>query len=100
MQSKFKRWLICKLGGRVGPCISCRKYAELVSQITRTAETLQAIYVLNDFQDLEPADIQYFIAKIAIANEIAQHLKDSGYIKYEADDEGILRGSLMVVKQI
>lgn len=99
MWTKFKRWLIRKLGGYVSPCIKCQEYTELLIQITRPVETIQALYALNDFKPLGSDDIQYFIAKISIANEIAQRLKDNGYIKYEVDDEGVLRGSLTVVKQ-
>lgn len=34
------------------------------------------------------------------ANEIAQRLKDGGYIKYETGSDGIVRGSLIVVNPV
>ncbi len=43
---------------------------------------------------------QMNIAKMRIADEIAQALNSEGYIQYEYEDNGILHGTLMVVKPV
>lgn len=99
MWTKFKHWLIRKLGGYVAPCIKCPRYTQTLIKTMRPINTLQAIYCVDVVNNIDP-NIQMGIAKGYIFNEIVTGIKDSDYIKYELGDDRILRGTLMVVKQV
>lgn len=99
MWTKFKHWLIRKLGGYVAPCIKCNEYKNTLIEITRTVETKRCLYIMDD-DDYVSMNTQMDIAKMRIADEFAQTLNDAGYIKYEYGDDRILHGTLMVVKPV
>lgn len=98
MWTKFKRWLIKKLGGYIAPCIKCNEYKNTLIKITRPVETKRCSYIMDDTNYIS-MDTQMGIAKMRIANEFAQALNSEGYIKYEYEDDRILHGTLMVVRQ-
>ena len=99
MWAKFKHWLIRKLDGYVAPCIKCNEYKNTLLEITRPVETKRCLYVMNDASYVS-MNTQMDIAKMRIADEFAQSLNSEGYIKYEYDDDRILRGTLMVVRPV
>mgnify|MGYP004641577573 FL=1 len=100
MWTKFKHWLIRKLGGYVAPCIKCNEYKNTLVRINRPIETKRCVYVMNDASYVS-MNTQMNIAKMRIADEFAQSLNSDGYIKYEYDDaDRILRGTLMVVRPV
>lgn len=100
MWTKFKHWLIIKLGGYVTRCNSCAKYTQTIIQIQRPIEKIeewldmnQYKYMIYDYRNNQP------IAKTDVEQKIFRHLAMGDYIKYEYGDDGILRGTLMVVRQ-
>lgn len=99
MWAKFKRWLIRKLGGYITPCIKCNEYKNKLINIPRPVETKRCLYVMNNVNYV-PMNTQIDIAKMRIADEFAQLLNSEGYIKYKYEDDGILCGTLMVVKPV
>lgn len=94
MQSKFKRWLIRKLGGYTAPCIRCKEYANLLVQVTRPVETFKVAYDMNN---CGCTHIDEF-ARGYIVSEFVQQLNDRNFIKWEKRD-GVLYASLKVVRQ-
>lgn len=101
MWTKFKRWLIKKLGGYVAPCSKCAKYTTTIIQTQRPIEKIEEWFDMNqykymgyDYKNNQP------IAKTNIERNIFRHLAMGDYIKYEYGDDGILRGTLMVVKPV
>lgn len=100
MWTKFKHWLIRKLGGYVAPCIKCNEYKNTLVEITRPVKTKRCSYVMNDDGYIS-MNTQMDIAKMRIADEFTKALNSEGYIKYEYDDNNkILHGTLMVVKPV
>lgn len=99
MWTKFKHWLIRKLGGYIAPCSKCNEYKNTLIEITRPVETKRCSYVMYDANYVS-TNTQMDIAKMRIANEFAQALNSEGYIKYEYKDDETLRGTLMVVKPV
>ena len=101
MWTKFKRWLIRKLGGCVAPCIKCTKYTQTIIQTQKPIEKIEEWidmnrykYMAYDYTNSQP------MAKTDVEQQIFRHLAMGDYIKYEYGDDGILRGTLMVVKQV
>ena len=94
MCTKFKRWLIRKLGGYVAPCVHCKEYANLLVQVTRPVETINVDYDMNTAKCLH---IDEF-ARGYIVSEFVQQLNDRNFIRWEERD-GILYASLKVVRQ-
>lgn len=99
MWTKFKHWLIRKLGGYIAPCIKCNEYKNTLIEITRPIEKKRCLYVMDD-SNYVSMNTQMDIAKMRIADKFAQALNSEGYIKYEYGDDGILRGTLMVVRPV
>ena len=100
MWTKFKHWLIRKLGGYVAPCNNCAKYTQTIIQTQKPIEKIEEWLDMNeykymgyDYKNSQP------IAKTDVERRIFRHLVMGDYIKYEYGDDGILRGTLMVVKQ-
>lgn len=100
MWTKFKRWLIRKLGGHVASCSKCAKYTQTIIQTQKPIEKIEEWFDMNqykyigyDYTNNQP------MAKTAVEQRIFRHLAMGDYIKYEYGDDGILRGTLMVVKQ-
>ncbi len=98
MRTKFKHWLIRKLGGCVAPCIKCNEYKRTLIEITRPVETIRSQYWVDSVRHIDP-EVSMSLAEQYIFDDLMQGLKDGNYIKYELGDDGILRGTLMVVKQ-
>lgn len=103
MWIKFKHWLIRKLGGYVAPCIKCNEYKRTLLQIDRQIVELSGLvnlnylnWVVNDLTKEELIER----GKDDIFETICDFLSDSNNIKYELKDDGFLRGTLMVVKQV
>ena len=101
MWTKFKRWLIKKLGGYVAPCSHCAQYTQTIIQTQKPIEKIEAWFDMNqytymgyDYKNSQP------IAKTDVEQRIFKHLAMGNYIKYEYEDDGILRGTLMVVRQL
>ena len=100
MCNKFKHWLIRKLGGCVAPCVKCNEYNRTIIQTQKPIEKIEAWFDMNqykymgyDYKNSQP------IAKTDVEQRIFRHLAMGDYIKYEYGDDGILRGTLMVVRQ-
>lgn len=101
MWAKFKRWLIRKLGGYVAPCYDCVKYTQTIIQTQKPIEKIEEWLDMNqykymgyDYTNSQP------IAKTDLEQKIFRHLAMGDYIKYEYEDDGILRGTLMVVRLV
>ena len=101
MWTKFKYWLIRKLGGYVAPCNKCNKYQKTLLQVNRHAEKLVGLVDINahSWFDNAPEETRIEIGKSYVIEQMRKLLIDNDYIKYEYEDDGILRGTLMVVKQ-
>ena len=101
MWTKFKHWLIRKLGGYVAPCIKCSEYKRTLLQIDRQIVELSGVVDINDrnlVNDLTKEErIEH--GKDYIFESICDFLSDSNNIKYELKNDGFLRGTLMVVRQ-
>ena len=102
MCTKFKRWLIRKLGGYVAPCIKCNEYKANLVQIDTKPVTLSCLVNLNDPNWLNgmPKEKRIECGKDYIFESICDFLSDSNNIKYELGDDGILRGTLMVMRPV
>ena len=98
MWTKFKRWLIRKLGGHIAPCIKCNEYKRTLIEITRPVEMIRSQYCVDAIRYIDP-QVSIELAKSHIFNDLIEGIKDRNYIKYEYGDDGILRGTLMVVRQ-
>lgn len=101
MWIKFKHWLIRKLGGYVSPCSKCKQYTQTIIQIHRPIEKLEALFDMNiykymgyDYTNNQP------YAKTEVEQKIFRHLAMGDYIKWEYGDDGILCGTLMVVRPV
>lgn len=99
MWTKFKRWLIRKLGGCVVPCIKCNEYKRTLVETTRPVEMIRSQYWVDSIEHIDPR-VSMELAKAHILNDLIEGIKDRNYIKYEYDDDEILRGTLMVVRAV
>lgn len=100
MGTKFKHWLIKKLGGYVAPCIKCNEYKRTLIEITKPVEMIRSQYWINSIEHIDP-QVSMELAKAHIFNDLMEGIKDGNYIKYEYDDaDRILRGTLMVVRPV
>ena len=99
MWTKFKYWLIRKLGGYIAPCIKCNEYKRTLIEITRPVEMIRSQYCVDSIGHIDP-QVSIELAKAHIFNDLMEGIKDRNYIKYEYEDDGILRGTLMVVKPV
>lgn len=99
MWTKFKHWLIRKLGGYIAPCSNCNEYKRTLIEITRPVEMIRSQYWVDSVEHIDP-QVSMELAKAHIFNDLMEGIKDGNYIKYEYDDDEILRGTLMVVKPV
>lgn len=99
MWTKFKHWLIKKLGGHVAPCSECAKYKQTLIKITRPVDTIRSQYWVDSVRHIDP-EVSMALAEQYVFDDLMEGLKDDNCIKYELGDDGFLRGTLMVVKQI
>lgn len=99
MWTKFKYWLIRKLDGCVAPCIKCNEYKRTLIEIARPVEMIRSQYCVDSIEHIDP-QVSIELAKAHIFNDLMEGIKDRNYIKYEYEDDGILRGTLIVVKPI
>ena len=103
MWTKFKHWLIKKLGGYVALCRKCAKYTTTIIQTQKPIEKIEEWLDMNQYKYMGYMGYDYTnnqpIAKTDVERKIFRHLAMGDYIKYEYGDDGILRGTLMVVKQ-
>lgn len=102
MWTKFKHWLIRKLGGCVAPCIKCNEYKRTLFQIDRKIVELSWAVDINDRNWANDLTREERIerGKDYIFKSICDFLSDSNNIKYELKNDGFLRGTLMVVKPV
>lgn len=98
MWTKFKRWLIRKLGGYIAPCIKCNEYKNLLIEVARPVEMIRSQYCVDAIGHIDP-QVSIELAKAHIFNDLMEGIKDGNYIKYEYGDDKILRGTLMVIRQ-
>lgn len=98
MWTKFKRWLIRKLGGYVAPCIKCNEYKNTLIDITRPVETIMAMYRIDDLTWTNRDDA-HDVIKNAIRYDIGSRIMHGEYIKLTEHD-GCIYGSLKVVRQV
>lgn len=99
MWTKFKCWMIRKLGGYVAPCIKCNEYKRTLIEITRPVEMIRSQYWVDSIEHIDP-QVSMELAKAHIFNDLTEGIKDRNYIKYEYKDDGILYGTLMVVRPV
>lgn len=97
MWTKFKRWLIRKLGGYTAPRIKCSEYKNTLLEITRPVETIRTMYRIDDPIWVNRDDAHDVIEN-AIRYDIGSRVMHSDYIKLTEHDDCIY-GSLKVVKQ-
>lgn len=102
MWTKFKRWLIRKLGGCVAPCIKCSEYKRTLLQIDRKIVELSGGVDINDRNWVNGLTKEERIerGKDYIFESICDFLRDSNNIKYELNNDGFLHGTLMVVRTV
>lgn len=100
MWTKFKHWLIRKLGGYVASCYDCAKYTQTIIQTQKPIEKIEEWLDMNQYKYMGyDYTNNQLIAKTDVERAIFRHLAMGDYIKYEYGDDGILCGTLMVVKQ-
>ena len=99
MWTKFKHWLIKKLGGYIAPCIKCNEYKRTFIKIARPVEMIRSQYCVDSIVHIDP-QVSIELAKAHIFNDLMEGIKDGNYIKYEYGDDGIVYGTLMVTKPI
>lgn len=99
MWTKFKHWLIRKLGGHVESCAKYNEYKRTLIEITRPVEMIRSQYWVDSIEHIDP-QVSMELAKAHIFNDLIEGIKDGNYIKYEYDDDGILYGTLMVVRPV
>lgn len=99
MWTKFKHWLIRKLGGYVAPRIKCNEYKRTLIKVIRPVEMIRSQYWVDSIEHIDP-QVSMELAKAHIFNDLMKGIKDRNYIKYEYDDDEILRGTLMVVRPV
>ena len=97
MWTKFKHWLIKKLGGYVAPWINCNKYKNTLLEITRPVETITVMYRIDDPMWVNRDDAHHVIEN-AIMYDIGSRVMHGDYIKLTEHD-GCIYGDLKVVKQ-
>lgn len=97
MWTKFKHWLIRKLGGCVAPCIKCNEYKNTFIEITRPVETIRVMYRIDDPTWVNRDDAHDVIEN-AILYDIGSRVMHGDYIKLTEHD-GCIYGSLKVVRQ-
>lgn len=97
MWIKFKHWLIRKLGGYIAPCIKCNEYKRTLIEITRSVETIRAMYRIDDPTWVNRDDAHDVIEN-AILYDIGSRVMHGDYIKLTEHD-GCIYGDLKVVKQ-
>lgn len=97
MWTKFKHWLIRKLGGHVAPCdLSCfDKYNLNVS--TYLIETIRVMYRIDDPMWVNRDDAHHVIEN-AIMYDIGSRVMHGDCIKLTEHD-GCIYGSLKVMRQ-
>ena len=98
MWTKFKHWLIRKLGGYVAPCVKCNEYKNTLIEITRPVETIRAMYRIDDPIWVNRDDA-HDVIKNAIRYDIGSSVMHGDYIKFTEHD-GCIYGSLKVVRQV
>lgn len=98
MWTKFKHWLIRKLGGYVTPCIKCNEYKNTLIKITSPVETIRAMYRIDDLTWVNRDDAHDVIEN-AILYDIGSRIMHGDYIKLTEHD-GCIYGSLKVVKPV
>lgn len=99
MWTRFKHWLIRKLGGYVAPCIKCNEYKRTLIEVTRPVEMIRSQYWVDSIEHIDP-QVSMELAKAHILNDLIEGIKDRNYIKYEYKDDGILYGTLTVVRTV
>lgn len=99
MWTKFKHWLIRKLGGYVAPCSKCNECKRTLIEVTRPVEMIRSQYWVDSIEHIDP-QVSMELAKAHILNDLIEGIKDRNYIKYEYDNDEILRGTLMVVRPV
>lgn len=97
MWTKFKHWLIRKLGGYVAPCYQCNNYKNLFKVIEMPVETIRSMWRLDDPKWI-CCDNTHNIVEKSVIYDIADQVINGDYIKIEEDD-GCIYGELKVVKQ-
>lgn len=102
MWTKFKHWLIRKLGGYVAPCSKCSEYKRTLLHIDRKIVELSGGVDINDRNWVNGLTKEERIehGKDYIFESICDFLSESNNVKYELQDDGFLRGALMVVKPV
>ena len=98
MWTKFKHWIIRKLGGYVAPCIKCNEYKNTLIEITRPVETISVMYRIDDPIWVNRNDA-HDVIKNAIRYDIGSRVMHGDYIKFTEHD-GCIYGSLKVVRQV
>ena len=98
MWTKFKRWLIRKLGGYVAPYIKCNEYKNTLIEITRPVETIRVVYRIDNPIWVNRNDT-HDVIKNAIKHDIGSRVMHGDYIKFTEHD-GCIYGSLKVVRQV
>lgn len=99
MWTKFKHWLIRKLGGHVGLCAKCNKYKQTLIKTTRPIETIRSQCWVDSVRHIDP-EASMALAEQYVFDDLMRGLKDGNYIKYEYEDDRILHGTLMVVRPV
>ena len=97
MWTKFKHWLIRKLGGYVAPCIKCNEYKNTLIEITRPVETIMVMYRIDDPIWVN-RDYAHDVIEHAIMYDIGSRVMHGDYMKFTEHD-GCIYGDLKVVKQ-
>ena len=101
MWIKFKHWLIRKLGGYVAPCSNCAKYTQTIIQTQKPIEKIEEWLNINEYKYMGyDCKNSQPIAQTDVERRIFKHLAMGDYIKYEYEDDGTLRGTLMVVRPV
>lgn len=100
MWTKFKCWLIRKLGGYVAPystSYSDRIYLHTFNEFAYPIETIRVMYRIDDPMWVNRDDAHHIIEN-AIMYDIGSHVMHGDYIKLTEHD-GCIYGDLKVVKQ-
>ena len=100
MWTKFKRWLIRKLGGCVAPyntSYSDRIYLHTFNEFAYPIETIRTMWRLDDPMWVNCPN-PHDIVRRSVVHDIVERIIYGNYIKLEEHD-GFIYGSLKVVKQ-